>query len=92
MKCSETLCWTCDKAIGKCPWSIKFQPVDGWTAEPTIINSPGFGQIKSFKIIACPMYKKEQTTYKTNAEKAAELGVSVRHYYRIKRLSKEAEK
>lgn len=37
---SETLCWTCKNACGKCPWSecdketrkLKWQPVEGWRA------------------------------------------------------------
>lgn len=40
---SETLCWTCKNACGKCPWSecdketrkLKWRPVEGWRAIKT---------------------------------------------------------
>ena len=43
---SATLCWTCSKACGKCPWTerdpvtkkIKFEPVPGWKAIETTLK------------------------------------------------------
>lgn len=29
---NETICWNCARAIGKCSWSARLQPVKGWTA------------------------------------------------------------
>ena len=59
----DTLCWDCGKATGKgdCPWANKFQPVDGWKAKPTTIKmrSHPDGEIQSYKVIECPLYKIE---------------------------------
>lgn len=27
------LCWDCKNALGKCSWSQRFEPIEGWTAE-----------------------------------------------------------
>lgn len=55
---SDTLCLSCAKCYGGCPWSerdpetkrIKFQPVPGWTAEPTWKRGCG----ASYHVTACP--------------------------------------
>ena len=38
---AEQLCWSCSKACGgsDCPWANKLQPVEGWTATPSIVMS-----------------------------------------------------
>ena len=54
---SEQLCWRCQNAYGGCSWSKEFQPVEGWEAEPTIINGDGV-EIPSFDIKKCPMFIK----------------------------------
>lgn len=28
----QTLCWDCANACGRCNWSQRFEPVDGWAA------------------------------------------------------------
>ena len=41
-----TLCWSCARAVGGCPWTerdekthqVRFAPVEGWEAEKTIIR------------------------------------------------------
>ena len=48
-------CCTCKNACGGCSWSIDFTPVEGWDAEPTIINDSE-GNISSYKINSCPRY------------------------------------
>jgi len=58
----HTLCWQCAKATGKCAWSKAFQPVPGWTAEPTVINNnalAGNGRFTpSYCVIECPEFEK----------------------------------
>ena len=54
------LCYSCKKACGGCSWSKKFEPVEGWTAVPTIIRN-GFRNhqdTQSYKITACPEYER----------------------------------
>lgn len=43
----EQLCWDCKNAVGRCPWSRNFTPVDGWDAE-----ADGDG----YKIYDCPLF------------------------------------
>lgn len=44
----DTLCWGCEKASGRCSWSKKFVPVEGWKAIPTT---------KSFDVYECPEFE-----------------------------------
>lgn len=48
-------CWTCRNACGGCSWSREFQPVEGWTAEKTVIPSNG-EYAESYRIVKCPEY------------------------------------
>lgn len=65
----STLCWCCANATNDgCEWSADFEPVPGWEAIPTKINSKVLiqlpnGQLKnkdrlvdSFKVIKCPKF------------------------------------
>ena len=58
---AEQLCWSCSKACGgsDCPWANKLQPVEGWTAKPSIVMS-NYHQINTYRIIECPLYEKEK--------------------------------
>lgn len=48
-------CWTCKNACGGCSWSREFKPVNGWTAEKSVI--PGNRELsETYKIISCPEY------------------------------------
>lgn len=51
----QQLCWTCKKAICGCNWSKYGKPVDGWDAEPTVIQT-GNTVKNSYKIKRCPEY------------------------------------
>lgn len=51
----KQLCFDCRKAVGGCPWSRSFIPIDGWTAEPTIINQC-YDKTESYQITACPLF------------------------------------
>lgn len=54
-----TLCWSCDKACGLCAWSHDGKPVDGWTAEKTVVHSHRV-ESNSYHVIACPEYQRER--------------------------------
>lgn len=51
----EQLCWSCDYAIGKCQWSSKFKPINGWDAEyvPATSTRPS-----SYRIYDCPLFER----------------------------------
>lgn len=57
-------CWTCANAYGGCSWAdvdpktdkVKFQPVDGWVAEPVFRSTDGRRIIESYEIKECPKY------------------------------------
>lgn len=66
----DTICWECRNAVPNleklcgCSWSIFFVPVDGWEAEPTIINH-GYRDdgtlippARSYNVKKCPYFEK----------------------------------
>ena len=56
----STLCWDCDKACGKCSWSKRFKPVDGWKAVPTKVWIGGESRHPwgdSFDVYECPEFE-----------------------------------
>ena len=54
---NSQLCWRCKNACGGCSWSRCLKPVDGWTAEPTIVRDSN-GDFPSYKITKCPEFIK----------------------------------
>lgn len=62
----KQLCFDCKKAVGGCSWSRTYTPVDGWTAEPTMIKQDGkmgrLGRanngIPSYQITQCPQFER----------------------------------
>ena len=89
------LCWSCKKACGGdggCSWFNGFKPIEGWNANTTIIRMTNPitkepQEIQSFNVVECPLYDKDsvpygQKTKPTNADRAKELGVSLRTYQR----------
>ncbi len=56
----KQLCWGCEKALpGRgCEWADCFQPVDGWTAKPTLYAGNNGGKVRSYRITACPKFVK----------------------------------
>ncbi len=61
------LCWECihanpNPAAGTgCSWSERFEPVEGWTAKPTVLYASNHGANhtdNSFAITKCPQYEK----------------------------------
>ena len=63
-----TLCWFCKKATcSGCSWSSKFEPVEGWKAEPShiLLHSGRYDKynvktkkkiISSYTVISCPEF------------------------------------
>jgi len=62
---AQSLCWSCQNAVpsadGKrgCEWSIKKQPVEGWTAVEKWQAAMRGGQMRCYKVISCPKYKED---------------------------------
>lgn len=52
-------CNDCARAIGLCPWSESFTPVEGWEAKEIYDNH---GALYSYQITSCPMYVKDAPT------------------------------
>ena len=50
-------CSMCKNFAGGCEWSERFEPVEGWVAEPTVIGKDSY-PIKSYRITFCPKYEK----------------------------------
>lgn len=62
-KQDETICWTCQNALGGCSWSKTFKPVEGWKAErKDIKNRTGkmTTYTESYKVISCPEYIEDE--------------------------------
>lgn len=53
---TTNICFDCKKAVGGCSWSEKFEPVEGWKAEPSIIA----GYIESYYITECPLFERDE--------------------------------
>lgn len=79
-KAAATLCWSCRRATGFCPWSgrdedtheVLFRPVRGWVAEKNIILNRGGtrGHIRtrrteSYRVVSCPLYIREERRKRT---------------------------
>lgn len=66
---TQTLCWNCGNAYGKCPWTevdeltnrVKFQPVPGWVADKTNLKLHHDEKDEDFSYLVheCPMFIKE---------------------------------
>ena len=58
------ICFNCKNSVPDdcghgCPWSRKFEPIPGWTAEPTTLKV-GYGQpVETYHITACPMFDRD---------------------------------
>ena len=56
---ASTLCWDCKRALGDCPWSRSFEPVEGWVAVPTVIYYHSQPSVDSYCVISCPLFERE---------------------------------
>ena len=50
------ICWNCGNYAGGCEWADKFEPVPGWDATPTIVDSGAERYAKSYCIRECPKF------------------------------------
>ena len=55
LKEDQSLCWRCKNCFGGCSWSESFEPVEGWSAERTIIQHFN-AETPSFLVRDCPLF------------------------------------
>ena len=63
----DQLCVYCKNACGGCPWtellpdgSIRFAPVPGWDATPTVRKRHGKVVMTSYSIRKCPLFEEDR--------------------------------
>ncbi len=58
---TASICWDCQKAIGKCSWSDydEQSPVKGWEAEKTVIKGGYKNMEYSYRVISCPEFVRD---------------------------------
>lgn len=61
------LCCYCKKYCGGCPWTeigedgkVKFEPVPGWTATPSIRTRNGKVVMEGYAITQCPLFVEDR--------------------------------
>ena len=55
-----TKCWDCANAANNgCSWSDRLEPVDGWTAIPTVKSQFRCAPLHSFLVTDCPEFKRD---------------------------------
>lgn len=54
-----TLCWSCGRFCGRCNWSKRFEPVEGWKVEEEILTRQHRGALKTYTVLECPLYEKD---------------------------------
>ena len=64
------LCWHCARASGYCPWSKNGEPVEGWDAEPQVIESTGTA---TYLIFQCPLFERDAKTLEERREQRKRL-------------------
>ena len=60
-KSCANICFDCKNAVPDdrghgCPWSMSFEPVEGWTAKKTMLNTGNYQTAETYHITACPMF------------------------------------
>lgn len=66
-KRTDTLCWSCRKACGRCSWSAYkvWQLVAGWKAiETSIIGTKKGERVPTYIVLECPEYEPDEKTNK----------------------------
>lgn len=60
----EALCWSCMKSgKSKCSWDRSLIPVDGWKAEERPYPGANIAPNRTFLVIECPLYEKDENYY-----------------------------
>ena len=54
----EQLCCSCKNFAYGCEWSERFEPVPGWKATQTLLDSGSERYVKSYCITECPKFVK----------------------------------
>ena len=73
---SLQLCSDCARAVGFCSWSKNLTPVEGWTAEPSMISHYNkkhgkvieIREVPSYHVIWCPLFMKDGKTKEERRE------------------------
>lgn len=66
------ICFDCKNAVPDkeghgCPWSRKFEPVPGWTAEPTTIRQGyKYDAVDTYIITECPLFDPDDDRKNSN--------------------------
>lgn len=62
---SQTICWDCANACGRCSWSQKFRPVKGWLAEEAALRTYKNGWVvqATYTVKWCPMFRRDAKQY-----------------------------
>lgn len=60
-----SLCWDCQKAVGRCSWSRRFEEVEGWTAIRRDVQCGRDADdlpllVKSYFVIDCPEFIQDE--------------------------------
>lgn len=55
-KKANICCSNCKKCAGGCSWSDRLEPIDGWKAEKTFLDS-SVSDIQGYKIHYCPEFE-----------------------------------
>lgn len=75
----KTICGECKRSAGRCSWSAKFVPVEGWTAIPSkVVGKHGYTD--TYIVTSCPKFEENvryNPTYKFTFRKGSEEKVCI---------------
>lgn len=54
-KKTANICIDCGRNASECSWLFNLKPIDGWTANPFVINCDGYKKL-SYNVVTCPKY------------------------------------
>lgn len=53
------ICCGCENFAGGCPWSERFEPVEGWDAKMVSLRMSEGRAVKTYTIKGCPLYEED---------------------------------
>lgn len=62
---AASLCWKCYRSVHwvddptPCTWAMRFEPVEGWEAEETMLGGD-HKNVLSYKVIKCPLFEPDR--------------------------------